>query len=106
MGCGSAGVPDGRGSEWSWGWGWGTAAAGEAESWGWGTAAAGEAESWSWSWSWGTADGLREFARSKSIASQWMKPVTNVTSFARTEKDLNRTLGLVRFLHGRRRGGS
>jgi acyl-CoA reductase-like NAD-dependent aldehyde dehydrogenase len=51
------------------------------------------------------ADGLREFARSKSIASQWMKPVTNVTSFTRTEKDLNRTLGLVRFLHGRRRGG-
>jgi len=52
------------------------------------------------------ADGLREFARSKSIASQWMKPVTNVTSFTRTDKDLNRTLGLVRFLHGRRRGGS
>jgi acyl-CoA reductase-like NAD-dependent aldehyde dehydrogenase len=48
------------------------------------------------------ADGLREFARSKSIARQWMKPVTNVTSFTRTEKDLNRTLGLVRFLHGRR----
>ena len=50
------------------------------------------------------ADGLREFARSKSIASQWMKPMTNVTSFTRTEKDLNRTLGLVRFLHGRRGG--
>jgi acyl-CoA reductase-like NAD-dependent aldehyde dehydrogenase len=52
------------------------------------------------------ADGLREFARAKSIASQWMKPMTNVTSFTRTEKDLNRTLGLVRFLHGRRGGKS
>jgi acyl-CoA reductase-like NAD-dependent aldehyde dehydrogenase len=49
------------------------------------------------------ADGLREFARSKSIASQWMKPPMNVTTFTRTDKDLARTLGLVRFLHGRRR---
>jgi acyl-CoA reductase-like NAD-dependent aldehyde dehydrogenase len=49
------------------------------------------------------ADGLREFARSKSIASQWMKPPANLTSFGRTDKDLARTLGLVRLLHGRRR---
>jgi acyl-CoA reductase-like NAD-dependent aldehyde dehydrogenase len=50
------------------------------------------------------ADGLREFTRAKSIASQWMKPPANLTSFGRSEKDLNRTLGMVRFLHGRRRG--
>jgi acyl-CoA reductase-like NAD-dependent aldehyde dehydrogenase len=49
------------------------------------------------------ADGLREFARAKSIASQWMKPPMNVTTFARTDKDVARTLGMVRFLHGRRR---
>jgi len=48
------------------------------------------------------ADGLREFTRSKSIASQWMKPPANLTSFTRTDRDLARTLGLVRFLHGRR----
>jgi acyl-CoA reductase-like NAD-dependent aldehyde dehydrogenase len=51
------------------------------------------------------ADGLREFARAKSIASQWMKPPMNVTTFARTDKDVARTLGMVRFLHGRRRPG-
>ncbi len=50
------------------------------------------------------ADGLREFTRAKSIASQWMKPPANLTSFGRSEKDLNRTLGMVRFLHGRRKG--
>jgi acyl-CoA reductase-like NAD-dependent aldehyde dehydrogenase len=50
------------------------------------------------------ADGLREFTRAKSIASQWMKPPMNLTSFGRSEKDLNRTLGMVRFLHGRRKG--
>ncbi|MBV9793751.1 MAG: aldehyde dehydrogenase family protein [Actinobacteria bacterium] len=49
------------------------------------------------------ADGLREFARAKSIASQWMKSPAPVTTFARTDKDVARTLGLVRFLHGRRR---
>src|SRR6202000_2938919 len=48
------------------------------------------------------ADGLREFTRAKSIARQWMKPPINLTSFARTDKDLNRTLGMVRFRHGRR----
>jgi len=50
------------------------------------------------------ADGLREFTRAKSIASQWMKPPANLTSFGRTDRDLNRTLGMVRFLHGRRPG--
>jgi acyl-CoA reductase-like NAD-dependent aldehyde dehydrogenase len=49
------------------------------------------------------ADGLREFTRAKSIASQWMKPPASLTSFGRTDRDLARTLGLVRFLHGRRR---
>jgi acyl-CoA reductase-like NAD-dependent aldehyde dehydrogenase len=48
------------------------------------------------------ADGLREFTRSKSIASQWMKPPADLMSFGRTDRDLARTLGLVRFLHGRR----
>jgi acyl-CoA reductase-like NAD-dependent aldehyde dehydrogenase len=52
------------------------------------------------------ADGLREFTRAKSIARQWMKPPMNVTTFARTDKDLARTLGLVRVLHGRRGGRS
>ena len=50
------------------------------------------------------ADGLREFTRAKSIASQWMNSPANLTSFRRTDKDLARTLGLVRFLHGRRGG--
>jgi acyl-CoA reductase-like NAD-dependent aldehyde dehydrogenase len=49
------------------------------------------------------ADGLREFTRAKSIASQWMKPPMNVTTFTRTSKDLSRTVDMVRFLHGRRR---
>jgi acyl-CoA reductase-like NAD-dependent aldehyde dehydrogenase len=48
------------------------------------------------------ADGLREFTRAKSIASQWMKPPADLMSFGRTDRDLARTLGLVRFLHGRR----
>jgi hypothetical protein len=48
------------------------------------------------------ADGLREFTRAKSIASQWMKPPADLMSFGRTDRDLARTLGMVRFLHGRR----
>ncbi|HEY0719033.1 MAG TPA: aldehyde dehydrogenase family protein [Streptosporangiaceae bacterium] len=51
------------------------------------------------------ADGLREFTRSQSIASQWMKPPANLTSFGRTDQDLARTLALVRLLHGRRGRG-
>jgi acyl-CoA reductase-like NAD-dependent aldehyde dehydrogenase len=48
------------------------------------------------------ADGLREFTRAKSIARQWMKPPMPLTTFARTDQDLARTLGLIRTLHGRR----
>jgi acyl-CoA reductase-like NAD-dependent aldehyde dehydrogenase len=48
------------------------------------------------------ADGLREFARAKAITRQRMKPPVNLTSFARTDKDLDRILGLVTLRHGRR----
>ena len=34
------------------------------------------------------ADGLREFARPKSIARQRMKPLANLTSFTRTDEDM------------------
>jgi acyl-CoA reductase-like NAD-dependent aldehyde dehydrogenase len=49
------------------------------------------------------ADGLREFARPKAITTQWMRPPINLTSFTRTDKDLNRIAGLVNMLHGRRK---
>jgi acyl-CoA reductase-like NAD-dependent aldehyde dehydrogenase len=53
------------------------------------------------------ADGLREFARAKAITRQRMKPPVNLTSFARTDKDLDKIVGLVTLLHGRRyRSGS
>jgi acyl-CoA reductase-like NAD-dependent aldehyde dehydrogenase len=48
------------------------------------------------------ADGLREFARPKSIARQRMKPLVNLTSFTRTDQDMKKILNLVTFLHGRR----
>jgi acyl-CoA reductase-like NAD-dependent aldehyde dehydrogenase len=48
------------------------------------------------------ADGLREFARPKAITRQWMKPMVNLTSFARTDKEMKRILSLVTVLHGRR----
>jgi acyl-CoA reductase-like NAD-dependent aldehyde dehydrogenase len=48
------------------------------------------------------ADGLREFARPKSIARQRMKPLVNLTSFSRTDEDMKKILKLVTFLHGRR----
>jgi acyl-CoA reductase-like NAD-dependent aldehyde dehydrogenase len=48
------------------------------------------------------ADGLREFARAKAITRQRMKPPVNLTSFSRTDKDLDKILGLVTLLHGRR----
>jgi acyl-CoA reductase-like NAD-dependent aldehyde dehydrogenase len=48
------------------------------------------------------ADGLREFARPKSIARQWMKPPVNLTSFGRTDEDMKKLMRLVTFLHGRR----
>jgi acyl-CoA reductase-like NAD-dependent aldehyde dehydrogenase len=48
------------------------------------------------------ADGLREFARPKSIARQRLKPLVNLTSFSRTDEDMKKILNLVAFLHGRR----
>jgi acyl-CoA reductase-like NAD-dependent aldehyde dehydrogenase len=48
------------------------------------------------------ADGLREFTRVKAITRQRMRPLVNVTSLARTDKDLRRLLNLMTFVHGRR----
>ena len=48
------------------------------------------------------ADGLREFARPKSIARQRMKPMVNLTSFSRTDQDMRKLLNLATMLHGRR----
>jgi acyl-CoA reductase-like NAD-dependent aldehyde dehydrogenase len=48
------------------------------------------------------ADGLREFARPKSIARQRMRPPVNLTSFSRTDQDMQKILKLVTMLHGRR----
>ena len=48
------------------------------------------------------ADGLREFAHAKAITRQRMRPLMNLTSLARTDKDKRRTLSLITLLHGRR----
>jgi acyl-CoA reductase-like NAD-dependent aldehyde dehydrogenase len=48
------------------------------------------------------ADGLREFARPKSITRQRMRPPVNLTSFSRTDQDMRKILNLVTVLHGRR----
>jgi acyl-CoA reductase-like NAD-dependent aldehyde dehydrogenase len=48
------------------------------------------------------ADGLREFARPKAITRQRMKPLVNMTTFARTDKDMDKIVALVTLLHGRR----
>src|SRR6266704_1785650 len=48
------------------------------------------------------ADGLREFTRPKSITRQRMKPPLNLTTLARTDKDMNRLLALTTLLHGKR----
>jgi acyl-CoA reductase-like NAD-dependent aldehyde dehydrogenase len=48
------------------------------------------------------ADGLREFAKAKAITRQRMKPMVNMTSFNRTDKDMKKTLTLATILHGRR----
>jgi len=48
------------------------------------------------------ADGLREFARPKSITRQRMKPMVNLTSFSRTDRDMRKLLNLATMLHGRR----
>ncbi len=47
------------------------------------------------------ADGLREFARPKAITRQRMRPLINLTSFRRTDKDMRRIVTLVTLLHGR-----
>jgi acyl-CoA reductase-like NAD-dependent aldehyde dehydrogenase len=47
-------------------------------------------------------DGLREFTRAKAITRQRMKPLLNLTSLARSDKDLNRLLTLTTLLHGKR----
>jgi acyl-CoA reductase-like NAD-dependent aldehyde dehydrogenase len=47
------------------------------------------------------ADGLREFARAKSVTRQWMKPMVLTTTFRRTPADMDRIVKLVTVLHGR-----
>jgi acyl-CoA reductase-like NAD-dependent aldehyde dehydrogenase len=48
------------------------------------------------------ADGLREFARPRSIARQRMQPLANLTSFTRTDQDVKKVLTMATVLHGRR----
>jgi len=48
------------------------------------------------------ADGLREFSRPKSITRQRMRPMVNLTSLSRTDKDMKRILSLATMLHGKR----
>jgi acyl-CoA reductase-like NAD-dependent aldehyde dehydrogenase len=47
------------------------------------------------------ADGLREFTRSKAITRQRMRPLLNVTSFGRSDRDMRRIVTLMTLLHGR-----
>ena len=47
------------------------------------------------------ADGLREFTRAKAITRQRMRPLINLLSFGRTDKDMRRIVTLVTLLHGR-----
>jgi len=48
------------------------------------------------------ADGLKEFSRAQSVTRQRMKPMSNLTSFTRTDKDMKQIMTLVTMLHGRR----
>jgi acyl-CoA reductase-like NAD-dependent aldehyde dehydrogenase len=48
------------------------------------------------------ADGLREFSHAKAITRQRMRPLVNLTSLNRSDKDLRRALTLVTLLHGKR----
>jgi hypothetical protein len=48
------------------------------------------------------ADGLREFSTAKAITRQRMKPMVNLTSFTRTDKDMKKILNLATILHGKR----
>jgi len=47
------------------------------------------------------ADGLREFARAKAITRQRMRPLVNLTTFGRTDRDMRRIVTLITLLHGR-----
>ncbi|MBV9380358.1 MAG: aldehyde dehydrogenase family protein [Streptosporangiaceae bacterium] len=47
------------------------------------------------------ADGLRAFARAKSITRQRMKPLIVTTSFQRTDRDMDRLVRLITVRHGR-----
>jgi acyl-CoA reductase-like NAD-dependent aldehyde dehydrogenase len=47
------------------------------------------------------ADGLREFTRPKAITRQRMRPLINLTSFGRSDRDMRRIVTLVTLLHGR-----
>jgi hypothetical protein len=47
------------------------------------------------------ADGLREFSRPKAIARQRMRPLLNLMSFGRTDRDMRRIVLLITMLHGR-----
>ena len=47
------------------------------------------------------ADGLREFSRAKAITRQRMRPLINVMTFGRTDRDMRRLVTLVTLVHGR-----
>ncbi len=47
------------------------------------------------------ADGLREFSRAKAITRQRWRPLINVQTFGRTDRDMRRLMTLVTLLHGR-----
>jgi acyl-CoA reductase-like NAD-dependent aldehyde dehydrogenase len=47
-------------------------------------------------------DGLREFTRTKSVTRVRMRPLVNLTTLSRTDKDLTRLLSAATLLHGRR----
>jgi len=47
-------------------------------------------------------DGLREFSRAKAITRQRMRPLADLTSLRRTDKDMHRVLRLVTLVHGKR----
>jgi acyl-CoA reductase-like NAD-dependent aldehyde dehydrogenase len=46
-------------------------------------------------------DGLREFARAKAITRQRFRPLLRLTSFDRTQRDMDRLVLAVTLLHGR-----
>jgi hypothetical protein len=48
------------------------------------------------------ADGLREFTRAKAITRVRMRSPLNLTTLARTDKDLRRLLSVATLVHGKR----